>query len=60
MWSSNRCIPVKGLALIICSELWVPSCPTSALLLGGHLSYWWALLGMAQLRDEQSSWIGPI
>lgn len=39
--------------------LWVPSCPPSPLVLRGHLSCWRALLGMAQLRDEQSSWISP-
>lgn len=35
--------------------LWVPSCPPSPLMLRGHLSCWRALLGMAQLGDEQSS-----
>lgn len=40
--------------------LWVPSGPPSALLLRGHLSCWQALMGMAQLRDEQFLWIGPI
>ena len=69
--SGSRYVLVKGHALVIVpgysfSEhiipllLCVPSCPPSALLLRGHLSCWRALLRMAQLRDEQSSRIGPI